>query len=203
MYIPKAFNVEEWGMIEDTIIKYPFVDILGILDGKILISKNPIIYNGNKEFNFHLAKGNPLVKVIGDVNTIDVLISGPHNYISPKWYRASPAVPTWNYVAIQISLSCQLVNDKEWLLKHHQDLTTKFEKNGWENSLPDEFRDKLNGMIVGVVGHVLSFEAKYKLGQNRSDEDFTGIYNGLRSNKQDDELANCMRHLFPRKLLDK
>lgn len=200
MYIPKSFNIDDWSIVEAVINEYSFVDLLGILDGEIIISKNPIIYKGNGVFHFHLAKGNPLIKVINESKCIDLLVSGPHEYVSPAWYAASPAVPTWNYVAIQINLKCEVSSGDQWLIDHHDDLKNKFERFGWNNELPSDFRFKLNGMIDGVVANVIGFKAKFKLGQNRSNEDFSGIYKGLKAIDNDNGLARMMLKLFPEKL---
>jgi len=55
-------------------------------------------------------------------------------------------------------------------------------------------------MIKGVQGTIVSFEAKYKLGQNRSDDDFHGIYNNLISKDPENKMAAIMKKYFKSKL---
>jgi transcriptional regulator len=200
MYIPKHFSINDWNLVENALRNWSFVDLLGISNNKVIISKNPVIYKGDKEVQFHLARGNPLLQAIKNFGQIELLISGPHEYISPTWYVVSPSVPTWNYVAIQMTIDCTIVNEENWLRNHHDDLVAKYEKSGWNNIIPDEYRKKMNEMLCGVSGVITTYEAKFKLGQNRSDEDYSGVYNGLVSEDPNNQLAKVMVELYPDKI---
>ena len=40
-------------------------------------------------------------------------MQGPHGYISPGWYDAKPAVPTWNFVTAHLYGTPELLSDDE------------------------------------------------------------------------------------------
>src|ERR1043165_8297749 len=40
---------------------------------------------------------------------------GPHAYISPGWYEARPAVPTWNYASVHAYGAPRRIDDPAWL----------------------------------------------------------------------------------------
>ena len=47
----------------------------------------------------HMAKNNPQWKEFFDDEVL-VVFSGPHAYVSPRWYEEQERVPTWNYAAV-------------------------------------------------------------------------------------------------------
>src|SRR3546814_9689193 len=40
-----------------------------------------------------------------------VVFSGPHGYVSPRWYETAPAVPTWNYEAVHVAGRAKAIHD--------------------------------------------------------------------------------------------
>lgn len=44
---------------------------------------------------------------------IMVVVQGPHGCISPDWYDAKPAVPTWNYVAAHLKGVPEILSPEE------------------------------------------------------------------------------------------
>ncbi|MEW6689016.1 MAG: FMN-binding negative transcriptional regulator, partial [Pseudomonadota bacterium] len=49
--------------------------------------------------DMHMAKSNPQWKEFLDDEAL-VIFSGPHAYVSPRWYEEKERVPTWNYAAV-------------------------------------------------------------------------------------------------------
>lgn len=129
----------------------------------------------------HFARANPHWQEL-DGEQVVILFSGPHGYISPRWYRTRPAVPTWNYVAVHVYGVVRLLTSSETLSAleatiAHYDPTLSEEKG----IITDEFRDKLLKGIVGVAIDITRIEGKQKLSQNRSAEDLEGVVIGLES----------------------
>jgi len=50
----------------------------------------------------HLGRPDDVVMEIGQRELL-VIVQGPHGYISPSWYDANPAVPTWNFTVAHLS----------------------------------------------------------------------------------------------------
>jgi hypothetical protein len=106
---------------------------------------------------------------------------GPHAYVSPTWYATGPAVPTWNYAVVHVYGVPRLLSADE--TRQVVDLTVRKYESGrqspWSNDLPDDFRQRLLAGVIGYEMPLTRIEGKYKLGQNRSAADQTGMLNGL------------------------
>jgi transcriptional regulator len=54
-------------------------------------------------FRFHVSRGNAVYGALSEGCEALLLVEGPHAYISPDWYGLEDRVPTWNYVAVEVS----------------------------------------------------------------------------------------------------
>ena len=104
-----------------------------------------------------------------------VIIQGPHGYISPGWYDAAPAVPTWNFVIAHLHGTPVLLSDEE-NLRVLERLVDHFEERmpeprrlfGTEADAAYAAR-----IVAGTVGfrlRVRRLTAKSKLSQNKPAE---------------------------------
>jgi transcriptional regulator len=115
------------------------------------------------------------------------IFSGPQHYITPSWYRekqeSGKVVPTWNYAVVHAYGHLKVVEDGDWLLAHLQKLTDIHEagsRNPWKVS--DAPGDYIGSQIKGIVGlemDIVRLEGKWKVSQNRSAEDRSGVVRGL------------------------
>jgi transcriptional regulator len=144
----------------------------------------------------HLARQNEHWRDLAAGAPAMVVFQGPHAYISPMWYRTAVAVPTWNYVAVHAYGTARLLDDAE-LKAHLQSLTASYERapGGWSmERIPEEVLKKLLASIVGCEIVIERIEGKWKLGQNRTDDDVQGAISGL--HKLDDPEAKKIAHLM-------
>jgi transcriptional regulator len=79
------------------------------------------------------------------------------------------------------------------------DLTVRKYESGrqspWSNDLPDDFRQRLLAGVIGFEMPLTRIEGKYKLGQNRSAADQTGMLNGLHNDGVESRLlAEFIEH---------
>ena len=104
-----------------------------------------------------------------------VIVQGPHGYISPGWYDAKPAVPTWNYVVAHLSGVPEILSDEE----NYRVLGALVEH--FENRMPEprlmegtpENAAYASRISAGTVGFRLTptrVTGKRKLSQNRPDD---------------------------------
>lgn len=137
----------------------------------------------------HCAKSNPLWSSLQKQNVL-VIFTGPHAYISPSWYSSKPAVPTWNYTAVHAYGVASLLNPED-SLKAVNHLVGKYEPQLLiENDIVSKkIKHQMLPGIVAIKIEINQIEGKLKLGQNRSLEDQTGIYNALSSSKKVENLA--------------
>lgn len=117
------------------------------------------------------------------------IVHGPQAYVSPSWYAAKAehgrVVPTWNYSAVHLAGTVELLEDSGWLRALVGRLTDGHEAgrpDPWSvGDAPAEYVAGQLRAIVGVVVHLDSVEAKAKLSQNRSEADRDGVVAGLRA----------------------
>jgi transcriptional regulator len=119
----------------------------------------------------HLARPNPQADDLAQGGEALAVFSGPHAYISPRWYVNGPAVPTWNYADVHAYGAVRLIDDAQWLREFLRRLAQRHETGSnspWR--MEDQPNAYLTGMLNGIVGFeicVTRLEGKFKLSQNR------------------------------------
>jgi transcriptional regulator len=134
----------------------------------------------------HVARANPLWREAHGQPVL-ALFQGPQAYVSPSWYPSKfqhgKAVPTWNYTMVQAHGTLRANEDREWLRALVTRLTQRHEDGRaapWHVSdAPADYVDAMLEAIVGIEIEVTRLEGKFKLSQNRSAEDRTGVVLGL------------------------
>jgi transcriptional regulator len=116
-----------------------------------------------------------------------VIARGPDAYVSPQWYPTKRehgrVVPTWNYITAHLHGRLVIHDDPAWVEANVRRLTATHEgprPEPW--SVDDAPRAYIEGQlraIVGVEVLVERIEAKFKLSQNRSDEDVEAVIAGF------------------------
>ena len=137
----------------------------------------------------HMARANPHWRQLGDETPALAIVAGPQAYVSPAWYATKRehgrVVPTWNYIAVHLTGTVTVHQDAAWLRDVVTRLTSLHEHGRPEpwavTDPPDGFIDKQLRAIVGIELRIERVEAKAKLSQNRSDEDRSGVIEGLES----------------------
>jgi transcriptional regulator len=135
----------------------------------------------------HIARANPHHLRAADTADVLVVFSGADAYITPGWYpskvRHGKAVPTWNYIAVHATGTIRFPEEREFLMPHLAQLTETHEAaqaHPWAmHDAPPGYIDQLARAIVGVEIEIRAVEGKWKLSQNRADEDIDGVIHGL------------------------
>ena len=146
----------------------------------------------------HVARANPLWRE-ADGQPVLLLFQGPQAYVSPNWYPSKfqhgKAVPTWNYAMVQVHGTLRAIEDADWLRAFVTRLTERHEGGRavpWHVSdAPADYIDAMLKAIVGIEIEVTRVEGKFKLSQNRSAEDRTGVVLGLESDAATDRQAEA------------
>jgi len=152
--------------------------------------------------DMHMAKNNPQWKEFLDDEAL-VVFSGPHAYVSPRWYEEKERVPTWNYAAVhaygvpkvhavrEVKAGSQrrLIEslDPQWLPKH--------------DALPPEYVARMLDGIVNFSIAVTRLEARWKLSQNRGRREMELIAAEL--DKSADSSARALAALHRKHLVEK
>jgi len=147
----------------------------------------------------HLARPNPQVADLAAAAEALAVFTGPHAYISPSWYQAAPAVPTWNYATVHVYGAPRLIDDPEWLRSLLLRLSARHEAREaapWRmEDLPEPYVQSMLKGIVGVELAVTRLEGKFKLSQNRPAADRPRIVERLEARGDPDSagVAGLMR----------
>lgn len=133
-------------------------------------------------FTGHLAKQNAQVAQFDGGQALAIFL-GPHAYIAPSWYKAQPAVPTWDYSAVHIHGTLEPLDDPMDMLEM---LATDDPGQFDMRKTPEKFQQM---MLAGIRGFRLvasRIEAQWKMSQNRSVEDRQSVIAALRAQGQED-----------------
>ena len=194
MYVPAHFQPSD-DEVREALRHLGAVDLVTATDDGLLATLIPMLWDepGSRPglgpwgaLVGHVARNNAQWRTpaIGEAM---VIVRGPDAYISPRWYAAKRehgrVVPTWNYVMVQAHGRLVVHDDVEWLETNVRRLTDAHEADAGEPwSVDDAPRAYVDGQLRAIVGVEVLLDrvvGKWKLGQNRSDEDIGGAIEGL------------------------
>ena len=188
MYIPNEFEINDRNEIINFIKENSFGMIISSADDGFQVTHVPLLIEdreGTLYLYGHFAIANNHWKIANDRKVL-AIFNGPHYYISPKWYRAKEAVPTWNYMTAYCEGHFNTIdNDKnvEILKKtlEYYEIDRDLEKK-----MEDPYYSKMSRGVKGFSIKIDKIYAKYKLSQNRTHDDRLFIVENLRKiNTQD------------------
>lgn len=191
MYQPPIFREERIEVMHQLMRAHPFATLVSLQDGALSADHLPLALveetGSPGRLRGHVAKGNPLWSAgMGD-NEALAIFQGPQAYVTPSWYPSKSehgkVVPTWNYAIVHARGTLSFHSDPSWLLDHLVNLTGKQEStrpSPWQVSdAPDEYIERQLKGIVGVELEVTSLEGKWKVSQNKDEQDRSGVVSGL------------------------
>lgn len=178
MYVNPSFSTDEdaaWAYV----VERGFGAIVALDEASPIAAQVPLFVaerEGKRYVEFHVARPNPIHKVIARSPRVLIIVSGPDAYISPDWYVSADQVPTWNYRAAHITGQAKPM-PHEKAHQHVERMSLFFEqrlapKKPWSTSkmTPEKLEMMLRG-IVPIELEVERIEASTKLGQNKPEAD--------------------------------
>ena len=207
VYLPPAFTETRTEVLIEHIERHEFALVVSHGKEGLIASQIPFLLehrDGRLTLQGHLARANPQLADLDGAGEALAIFEGPHAYISPSWYEAGPAVPTWNYAAVHAYGAARTIADPDWLRDFVLRLSERHEAREpappWRMAdLPEAYvRSMLNG-IIGVEIAVSRIEGKFKLSQNRPAADRPRIITALegRGDAESQAVAQLMREREP------
>jgi transcriptional regulator len=192
MYVPKYASTSDSILIKSFIQEYSFGALISSSGTNanhypFLLSEE----NGKTFLWTHLARNNPQWQDL-DLQKCLVIFTGPHAYMSPTYYIDKLNVPTWSYTAVHANCTAEIVSNQSLEKEMMKQMVASYEKKNqteWSYDLPDEFHEKMLRAIVWIKLEVNSFDAKFKLSQNREQADYQNIIQILSKKSSDNEKA--------------
>jgi len=202
MYIPKAFRQDDLATLHKLMRECSFATLITQQDGTPLATHLPFILDAERgpygTLFGHIARANSQWHTFEEGQEALVIFQGPHAYITPSWYEAKLAVPTWNYAVVHAYGVPRLIEDKTVLSGLLQTLVQTYEA-GFETPwtfelLPDDYVQKMMQGIIGFEIPISRLEGKFKLSQNRPESDQVRVAVALSDNQ--DELSTGVAALM-------
>jgi transcriptional regulator len=201
MYIPDYFRNEDPEAIDKIVSENGLATLITPSPDGLKATHLPLLFarlDDAGTITGHMARANDHWKALDGSAESLAIFQGSDAYISPEWYETAPAVPTWNFAVVHMRGTIELIDDREWLSAHVEEMVEFHESrtldHAHEPSDP-ELKAAILGGIVGFMMKVTSIEAKFKLNQNRSDADRLAVVDALDAlgNQTASDVAALMR----------
>src|SRR5687767_9396476 len=140
--------------------------------GTLHASHLPVVVQERGEelfLDMHMAKNNPQWREFFDDEVL-VVFSGPHSYVSPRWYEQKERVPTWNYAAVHAYGIPEIVNERSAKHESQRRLVAMLDPQ-WLPEFDGLRAQYVSSMLEGIVNfeiEVTRLETRWKLSQNRT-----------------------------------
>jgi transcriptional regulator len=181
------YALDDPAAIREVIRAYPFITLITAAGAGLIASHCPVLIDDDRpglSLVGHLGRPDDERHELGRHEVL-VIAQGPHGYISPSWYgdRGSPAVPTWDFVAVHLHGRPELLDpaqNRHWLGR----LVDHFEAAVVEprsiDTGPDAgYADRIASGTVGFRLGATRVEAKAKLSQDKPAAVVAGVLAGL------------------------
>jgi transcriptional regulator len=190
MYIPASFSENNQAAIAELIAAHPLGLLVTSGQSGLMASPIPFVYREEEGGLFliaHLAKANPHWKELESTDECLVVFQGAEGYVTPDWYPSKKSthktVPTWNYQVVQVKGKPTVIHDLAWLMSLVESVTDFMEhkrSTPWKPSdAPADFIESQLKAIVGLKIGVTEIKGKWKMSQNRTQEDAAGVVAGM------------------------
>ncbi len=171
MYSPPYNRVENRAELVEFMRANSFPLLVTGTGGVLHASHLPILISETGSqlvIDMHMAKNNPQWKEFFDDEVL-VVFSGPHAYISPRWYEEKERVPTWNYAAVHAYGVPRIISDKKAKCESQRRLIESLDPPWLPkfDRLRQEYVDQMLEGIVNFTIPVSRLETRWKLSQNR------------------------------------
>lgn len=202
MYTPPDFEIKDFARVRRFIEENSFAILLSSDEGGIQDTHIPLILSSDDRYLIgHIARANAQWKGWEHSPTVKVIFHGPHAYVSPRYYQSEGNVPTWNYTAVSIDGKVEILDSLDEQKAALHALVAAQESSfsdPWTLDESNEGMMRLFGAIVFFRIRIGSWEAKFKLNQNKGQEDQQSVIESLKKsgNQADLDVALLMEEML-------
>lgn len=185
---------------------HPFAMIVSATGGVPVATHVPVIEESPVDTTFvgttllsHMAKVNPHWREFEGSPQVLVVFGGPNGYVSPTAYATDPAVPTWNYAAVHLTGTVELIGDPDGTLGVVEATVRAMESTRAPAWCPSaRSRERFAQILPGVVAfriHVGAEQSLFKLSQDIDAERRGRVQDEFRD--RNESLAELMEQVNP------
>lgn len=181
-----SFTLADPAEIKNLVRANPWATLVSNTSDGLVASHYPVLVDEARDelsIVTHVGRPDEQLLELGSHELL-VIIQGPHGYISPGWYDAKPAVPTWNFVVAHLSGMPELLSDEEnfrvlgALVDHFEDrMPNPRRMEGTPENAA--YAQRISSGTVGVRLTPTKVVAKSKMSQNRPAETVDTIISEL------------------------
>jgi transcriptional regulator len=174
-----SYALEDQGEIRRLVDENPWATIVSGTGAGLVASHYPVMLDPDRDdlvLLTHVGRPDERIHGLGErdgaAGEVLVIVQGPHGYVSPGWYDADPAVPTWNHVSAHLTCRVEILSPEENLRVLGR-LVDRFEDRmpaprRMEGTAADAaYAARISAGTVGVRLVVTRFVAKAKLSQGK------------------------------------
>ena len=171
MYSPPYNRPEDRAEILAFLRAHDFPLLVTGTGGTLHASHLPAVVQERGEdlfLDMHMAKANPQWREFFDDEVL-VVFSGPHAYVSPRWYEQKERVPTWNYAAVHAYGVPRIIEGRAAKQAGQERLVAAHDPE-WLPAFRQLREQYVSDMLEGIVNFeikVTRLETRWKLSQNR------------------------------------
>ncbi len=183
MYNPSHFEETRTEVMHELMRQYPLATVIASTAAGLVADHIPlqVVMTDEKKGKLigHVARANPLWQIDPETELL-IVFQGAQCYISPNWYASKPSsggkvVPTWNYAVVHVRGKLKALHEAHEILPILNALTQRHESSQahpWSvNDAPPDYIEKLLGAIVGFEIDITHMQGKWKVSQNRLEQD--------------------------------
>jgi transcriptional regulator len=204
VYIPEHFRVYDHSDAIAFMHSNPFAILVSSTDDGLFATHLPVFVSAIEDqvvLRGHVAKANPHWRHLEQTPACLTIFHGPHAYVSASNYTTRENVPTWNYGAVHVYGNARVFASPTDLQGVLHQLIGTFEPayaDQW-GSLSETYRERMLSHIVGFEIAVTKIEAKFKLSQNRTQEEQSNVITSLEK-AEDTAISGVSRLMREQKL---
>jgi len=205
IYIPERHLEKDRAFLLDFIEEFSFAMVVTgqpsvqITNVPTILERSP---DGKDKIWWHLAKANTQNEAMK--GSVTISFHGPHQFISPNWYEGKNAVPTWNFAVAHVTGTPRQIEDDVAVAAGLRRLVIRNEgKYGgggdWDfDKIPEAQLKAMRGGIVAYEMAIERLEGKFRLGQERSEQDREGVIKGLAHAPKERDLLALTKAYYAR-----
>jgi transcriptional regulator len=146
--------------------------------------------------DMHMARANRQWQAF-DGTEVLIVFTGPHAYISPRWYEDKERVPTWNYTAAHLYGVPEIIEDLSHKHAGMRSLVGAMDPQWLPqfDALSPQYVERMLGGIVNFRIPVTRIDTRWKLSQNRGRREMELIAAELQKEGQSALAALTLKHL--------
>jgi transcriptional regulator len=197
MYVPDLFGSASPREVQEIVETYSFATLITHRGDELELSHLPLTLEGTLAGGIlrgHMARANPQLAQCGPGVAAIAVFQGPHAYVSPRWYE-KPGVPTWNYIAVHCHGSIHLEDTTADLERALELMLDKYESEDGRRAIDALSADQRARALAAIQSFSMKIErveAKFKLSQNKSQQDRDRVIAQLSRSDSNSDLVQWM-----------